>query len=90
MKKNNLFVNSNKVALLALLAASLNTNAKVYDERAYMSASEQDMYQSYGVLPDDIESKQNKRNKIVWALASLVGVCGVIYSIKDFDRNKEK
>ena len=90
MKKNNLFVAGKKAALMALLATSLNTNAKAYDERAYMSPSEQDTYQSYGVLPNDIESKQNKRNKTVWVLASIVGLCGVIYFINDFERNKQK
>lgn len=70
MKKNNLFVNGKKVALLALLAASLNANANQ--------------------LTDGIESKQSRRDKIVWGLTSLVGVCSVIYFMKDFDRNKEK
>jgi len=88
MKTNNLLVGSKKVALMVLLATAMNTNAKAYDERAYMSPSEQSSYQNYGVLPNDIEAKQNKRNKMVWALASIVGLCGVAYFIRDFERNK--
>ena len=91
MKKNNLFVNGKKVALLALLAASLNANnAKAYDERAYMSSSEQDAYQSYGVLPKDIDTKQNGASPLFWIVASVVGACGLGYVIRDFDKNKQK
>ena len=77
MKNNNLFVSGKKVALMALLACALNTNAKAYDEGMYAK-------------PNSIEAKQNKKDKIVWALGYITGLCGAIYFIKDFERNKQK
>ena len=56
-KMNNLLVGGKKMALIALMSLALSPKAKAYDERAYMTSSEQTEYQTNGVLPSDIEEK---------------------------------
>lgn len=68
-KTNNLFVKGKRAAAIALLVALPFAQAKAYDERAYMTPGEQTEYQTYGVLPSDIDN--NKKDTLLTVLGCL-------------------
>ena len=91
-KLNSFLSAGKKAALIAMLAAMPLSKAKAYDGRAYMSPSEQNEYQSYGVLPDDISDAMADAgaDMLVFLLLCSPVIVGLAVSSTEEKKNKEK
>lgn len=83
-KTNNLFVRGGKrLALMALLASSLNPNAKA------MATDEQEKQQNYGVAPSNVDENMQDWSGVVFFAILIAGSVAVAV-LEDEKKKREQ